>query len=96
MQISFGRDLVLSLAGKQIRGEAIDPRERAFVKVLASLPGYRNPLKITCASCEYNVILLISEMEDVPPQTFEREPNGEWRCLWCGASGIRGEVMQVH
>lgn len=96
MDINVARDFVLGVAGKQIRGEAISPRERDFVKILASLPGYKNPVKVACPKCAYNVVLLFDENDEIPANTFERDTAGQWHCLWCRTSDATAQVMHVH
>jgi len=96
MEINPGRDLILNLAGKRIRGEAFTSREQNFLEVFASLPGFNNPVQLACSKCRSNVVLLMKEDETPPAQTFERETNRQWRCVWCGTSGVRAQVVHVH
>jgi hypothetical protein len=96
MEISPGRDLVLSLAGKRIRGEAFTPQERTFLEAIAALPDYRNPVQVACSNCRSNVIVLMNESDAPPAQTFEREANDRWRCVWCGTSGARAQEVRVY
>jgi hypothetical protein len=95
MEISPGRDLILSLAGKRIRGEAFTAREENLIEVFASLPGFNNPIQVACPRCRGNVIVMMSEAEIPPTGTFERQSDNAWRCLSC-ASDARAQVVAVH
>src|SRR2546428_569245 len=96
MEINPGRDLILNLAGKRIRGEAFTSREQNFLEAVASLPGFNNPVQLACSKCRSNVVVMMTETETPPAQTFERETDGGWLCVWCGTSGVRAHVVHVH
>lgn len=95
MQISPGRDLILSLAGKRIRGEAFTTREQNFLEVFASLPGFSNPVQLACSRCRSNVVVMMNEADDPPAGTFEPESDA-WRCLQCGISDVHAQVVHIH
>jgi hypothetical protein len=96
MEINPGRDLILSLAGKRLRGEAFTQREENFLEVFASLPGFNNPIQLACPKCRGNLVVMMRETDTPPARTFERTTSGEWRCVCCGTPRVRAGVVHVH
>lgn len=96
MQISPGRDLILSLAGKRVRGEVFTARERSFLEAFATLPGFANPMKLACPNCPENVVVIMSDAEAPPAQTFARDQDESWRCLRCGERGLHTTVVDIQ
>lgn len=97
--MQFARDFILDAARKTIRGEALTPHEQKYVGVLVRWPGYKPPVQITCSACPYNVLVLMSEHDELTPSNltaFKRETNGRWRCVWCGSHAIGVQTVRVH
>jgi len=94
------RQLVLTLAGKMVRGETLSDSERATLDGFRqAFPDLKNPVFVYCSKDDhkaYGVLLYdVSEPLDKGLEIL-RGPEGNWTCALCrNGSNIRVETVRI-